>query len=264
MLDTASPFLSATVPATAPGAEPKAAFALKRVRRALVACELAPGVEVSEADIAERFGLGRAAVRMALNTLAGERLVSVVVRRGWHVTPISGALIGDVIRARRLLEPALAALRLAPADTAALRAQAHIVAALQSRPDRQALVTQRSTERQLLDLLAARTGGMLVPWLAETWNQSERIVNFFDGAGAHGRPVSRLALVDALAIGDAAAAREQIGLAIDAFQAFATDCLLTTASAIQVGAPATAIRASAAADAPPILQPGMSPAPRER
>lgn len=243
------------------------AFALKRVRRALLACELAPGAEYSEADIAERFGLGRAAVRMALNTLAGERLVSVLVRRGWQVAPISGALIGDVIRARRLLEPGLATLRLEPSEAASLRALAQILAALQSRPDRQALVTLRSTERQLLDVLAHKTGGMVVAWLSETWNQSERIVNFFDGAGAHGRPVSRLALVEALAIGDAAAAREQVGIAIDAFQAFVTECLLNTASAIQVDTRVAAPRPAAgplAPDAQPLFQPGILPAPRER
>lgn len=263
MLDTSSPFL----PVKAPGAEPKAAFALKRVRHALVSCELVPGAEYSEADIAERFGLGRAAVRMALNTLAGERLVSVLVRRGWQVAPISGALIGDVIRARRLLEPGLATLRLDATGAASLRALAQIGDAVQSRPDRQALVTLRSTERQLLDALADKTGGMVVPWLTETWNQSERIVNFFDASGVHGRPVSRLALIDALAIGDVTAARAQIDSAIDAFQAFVTERLLSTASALQVGVSAAVPRSTTthpATDAPPLYQPGVSPTPRER
>ena len=229
MYDYSSPF-ALNQP---PGAEPKAAFAVKRLRRALIDCELRPGDQCSEPEIAGRFGLGRAAIRAALTTLAGEGLVTAEPRRGWRVAPVTGALIGDVIQARRAIEPGLAALRLSPDEAARLAALTRISTALQGREDRQALVTARSTDRQILDHLAQRAGGLVGRWLAEAWNQADRIVAFFDLAGRYHRPIGREPLIAALAASDAEAARRAIDAAITAFQDFATDGLLTLPSALE-------------------------------
>ncbi|WP_395675713.1 GntR family transcriptional regulator [Inquilinus sp.] len=230
MYDHSSPFAQAR----APGAEPKAAFALKRLRRAVIECELRPGTDCSEPDLAQRFGLGRAAVRTSLVTLAAEGLVAVEPRRGWRVAPVTGALIGDVIRARTAIEPGLAEIRL-PHDTAAgLTALTRMGAALHGRDDRQALVTLRAADRQILDQLAARAGGLVGRWLDEAWNQADRIAAFFDLAGRHHQPVGREPLIAALAAGDAAAARSEIAAALTAFQDFATAALLSLPSSLDV------------------------------
>jgi DNA-binding GntR family transcriptional regulator len=230
MYDPASPFAQAR----APGAEPKAAFALKRLRRAAIECELRPDAECSEPELAKRFGLGRAAVRTALTTLAAEGLVAVEPRRGWWVAPVTGALIGDVIRARKALEPGLASLRLSPNAVAGLTALTRMGVALQGREDRQALVTLRSADRQILDQLAALAGGLVGRWLDQAWNQADRIAAFFDLAGRHHRPIGREPLVAALAAGDAEAARREIAAAIASFQDFATDALFSLSSSLDV------------------------------
>jgi DNA-binding GntR family transcriptional regulator len=230
MYDHSSPFAQARTP----GAEPKAAFALKRLRRAVIECELRPGTDCSEPDLAQRFGLGRAAVRTALTTLAAEGLVTVEPRRGWRVAPVTGALIGDVIRARQALEPGLAELRLPPDAATGLMTLTRMGAALQGREDRQALVTLRAADRQILDRLAALAGGLVGRWLDEAWNQADRIAAFFDFAGRHHRPAGREALVAALAAGDAKAARHEIAAALTAFQDFATAALLSLPSSLEV------------------------------
>jgi len=230
MYDPASPFAQIR----APGAEPKAAFALKRLRRAVIECELPPDAECSEPELAKRFGLGRAAIRTALVTLAAEGLVAVEPRRGWRVAPVTGALIGDVIRARKAIEPSLADLRLPPDVAARLTAMTRMGAALQGREDRQALVTFRATDRQIVDQLAAQAGGLVGHWLDEAWNQADRIAAFFDLAGRHHRPVGREPLVAALAAGDEAAARREIATAIASFQDFATDALFSLPSSLDV------------------------------
>jgi DNA-binding GntR family transcriptional regulator len=230
MYDPASPFAQAR----APGAEPKAAFALKRLRRAVIECELRPDAECSEPELAKRFGLGRAAVRTALVTLAAEGLVAVEPRRGWRVAPVTGALIGDVIRARKALEPGLADLRLPPDVAARLTAMTRMGAALQGREDRQALVTLRATDRQILDQLAIQAGGLVGTWLDQAWNQADRIAAFFDLAGQHHRPIGREPLVTALADSDAEAARHEIAAALAAFQDFATDALFSLSSSLDV------------------------------
>lgn len=230
MYDPASPFAQAR----APGAEPKAAFALKRLRRAVIECELRPGTDCSEPDLAKRFGLGRAAIRTALVTLAAEGLVAVEPRRGWRVAPITGALIGDVIRARKAIEPGLADLRLPPDLAARLTAMTRMGAALRGREDRQALVTLRATDRQILDQLAARAGGLVGGWLDQAWNQADRIAAFFDLAGRHHRPIGREPLVTALAAGDTTTARCEIADAIASFQDFATEALFSLPSSLDV------------------------------
>ncbi|WP_342239355.1 GntR family transcriptional regulator [Inquilinus sp. OTU3971] len=230
MYDPSSPFAQVR----APGAEPKAAFALKRLRRAVIECELRPGADCSEPDLAKSFGLGRAAVRTALVTLAAEGLVAVEPRRGWRVAPVTGALIGDVIRARKAVEPALADLRLPPDAAARLTAMTRMGAALQGREDHQALVTSRATDRQILDQLAAQAGGLVGTWLDQAWNQADRVTAFFDLAGRHHRPIEREPLIAALAAGDAEAARREIAAAIAAFQDFATDALFSLSSSLDV------------------------------
>ncbi|MFE0755437.1 GntR family transcriptional regulator [Inquilinus sp. NPDC058860] len=230
MYDPSSPFAQAR----APGAEPKAAFALKRLRRAVIECELRPDAECSEPELALRFGLGRAAVRTALTTLAAEGLVAVEPRRGWRVAPVTGALIGDVIRARKVAEPGLIEIRLPPDAAARLAALTRMGTALQGREDHQALVTLRSADRQILDQLAARAGGLVGNWLDQAWNQADRIAAFFDLAGRHHRPIGREPLIAALAAGDAEAARREIAAAISAFQDFATDALFSLPSSLDV------------------------------
>ena len=45
------------------------------IRRAIITCALPPGTEVSETQLAARFGFGKAPVRAALSRLAQDRLV---------------------------------------------------------------------------------------------------------------------------------------------------------------------------------------------
>jgi DNA-binding GntR family transcriptional regulator len=79
------------------------------IKRAIVRCDLAPGSHVSESEIAEQFGLGRAAVRTALSRLSQERLLHAIPRRGHLIAPITLVDVRDVFDTRRLLEPATAA-----------------------------------------------------------------------------------------------------------------------------------------------------------
>ncbi len=99
---------SAAAPA-AEGTRSRSAEAYATLKRQIVTCGLAPGSEVSEAELSVRFGLGRTPVREALARLAAERLVRARARRGYVVTPI---VLGDVVSCfavRMLLEPEAAA-----------------------------------------------------------------------------------------------------------------------------------------------------------
>lgn len=82
-----------------------AATAYAVVKRAIIRCQLAPGQQVSESQLAVRFGLGRAAVRTALSRLSQEELVHPVARSGHVIAPITLAGVHDVFDVRTHLEP---------------------------------------------------------------------------------------------------------------------------------------------------------------
>jgi DNA-binding GntR family transcriptional regulator len=189
-----------------PGAGPQTAQAVRRLRTALVRCEIEPGQFVAEQEIAERFGLGRAAVRVALTALEVAGLVTRRPRQGWRAEPITDKLLRAVAAARLRLEPALAEISLSAADRARLAQPVGIVAALGDRSDRQAVLTVRPADRQIRDVLAARTDEFTRRWLTELWDHRDRIVTALERAGATIPTADRTPLIAALAAGNRRAA----------------------------------------------------------
>jgi len=207
MLDTSSPFVAV---ATAPIAEARLDVATRRLRKAIVACELTPGDFIHEAALAERFGLGRASVRVALTELAAARFVTRHARQGWRIAPVDGALIAAVLDGRRRLEPALATQRLVEPASASAVALLGMVRSVSGRTELAALATARAAERQLRDLLAAGAGVFARDWLGEIWDHADRIVRMLDLGGHPILPADLGDLIAALISGDARAAARAI------------------------------------------------------
>jgi len=228
MLDLHSPFAVTA----GPRADYKMTVALKRLRHALITCELLPGHSYSEAELADRFGLTRAAVRVALATLAAEHWLSPQHRLGWEVTAVTGVLVGDVLRARGLLEPALAHVALHDSKYDALLGLAGIAPVLAKHDDRALLATLYDSERKVMETLAHTLGGMAARWLIEAWDQSTRIAYFFGLAGRYYRPPERESLLQALRRRDAATASAQIEAGLLQFEEYVTACLLTAPSPV--------------------------------
>jgi DNA-binding GntR family transcriptional regulator len=82
--------------------------AYERLRHDIVSCAIAPGTEVSEAQLCNEYGFGKAAVRVALTRLAHDGLTRAVPRRGYLVAPVTLQDIQDVFELRLLLEPSAA------------------------------------------------------------------------------------------------------------------------------------------------------------
>ncbi|MGL4240292.1 MAG: GntR family transcriptional regulator, partial [Beijerinckiaceae bacterium] len=59
------------------------------VRRAIIEMELAPGVRLSEQELAERYSVSRQPVREAIISLANDNLVDVRPQRGTFVSHLS-------------------------------------------------------------------------------------------------------------------------------------------------------------------------------
>jgi len=90
------------------------------IKRRIVHGELAPGMPLSEVELARQIRTSRTPVREALSRLLEEEYVERVAPRGYFVTPITVTLIQNVFEVRRLLEGAAAARAAEFADPAAI------------------------------------------------------------------------------------------------------------------------------------------------
>ena len=74
------------------------------LREAIVSAELAPGLKLSENELAGELGVSRTPVREALARLRDERLVAIVPQLGTFVTLISPGAVADAEFVREALE----------------------------------------------------------------------------------------------------------------------------------------------------------------
>jgi DNA-binding GntR family transcriptional regulator len=97
------------------------------IRRQIITCAMAPGLEMSEQELAERMQMSKTPVREALARLAQEGFVESFPRRGYRVMPVTVKDINDLFTVRAALEGAaaeLAAEAMAEPEIAALAALA--------------------------------------------------------------------------------------------------------------------------------------------
>lgn len=93
----------------------------ERLRSDILDCRLAPGDDMREQELAERYAVSRQPVREALARLAREHLVTVQPRQGYRVNPISLSDARDLLRFRLALEPACVAEAIENAPDATLK-----------------------------------------------------------------------------------------------------------------------------------------------
>lgn len=82
-------------------------YARRVLKDNIVSMELAPGVMVSENELAAQMGLSRTPVREALMDLAKCRVVDVLPQRGSRIALIDYALVDEARFARAVLEVAI-------------------------------------------------------------------------------------------------------------------------------------------------------------
>src|SRR3981081_3414106 len=81
----------------------------ENLRSDILTCRLAPGDDMREQELAERYAVSRQPVREALLRLDRWHRVTVQPRQGYRVNPISLSDARDLLRFRLALEPACVA-----------------------------------------------------------------------------------------------------------------------------------------------------------
>ncbi len=181
MYDPSSPLLRPVVSqAGAPNPEAKARFAEDRLLDAVIWCALTPNGTVTEADVMERFGLTKAAARSGLARLGYDGWATPQPRAGWLILPISGALIGQIIEARRIAEAALATLKLPDAACAELENIGQILLPLDGRNDPGVLRTVNHYLNRIDGIMLEASNPFTARHLRKLWHHTARITYYFD------------------------------------------------------------------------------------
>ena len=207
------------------------------LRREILTASLAPGDTLSEAQAAERLGLGKAPVRAALARLADEGLVQAMPRRGWVVALVTIRDIHEVFDLRLLLEPEAARRAAGRVDADALRRLDAVCAAGYRPEDADSALAFLDANRAFHVAVADLAGnGRLARQIGRLLDESTRMLVLGlkrrdrTGEMAH----EHAALIEALALGRADAAAALMHEQVAASRAMVLDALTSAPSGLPV------------------------------
>jgi DNA-binding GntR family transcriptional regulator len=99
--------------------------AYQEIKRRILRAEYRPGEQIHTGQICAQLLIGRTPVHLAMHRLESDGLIEIMPRRGIVVKPIDRAEMMELIEARHMIEPevaALAAARASDREFAAMRA----------------------------------------------------------------------------------------------------------------------------------------------
>jgi DNA-binding GntR family transcriptional regulator len=207
--------------------------AFRQIKRDIIRCALAPGIEVTEAQLAERYRLGRAPVRVALLRLGHEGLVRPVPRRGYVVAPITLRDVQDIFQLRLLLEPAAARLAAGRVDGERLRRLDTLCRAGYTPGDRASASAFLRANKEFHVTIARASGNeRLAETLARLLEEMERL--FHLGLAVRNRTTEmqheHATLVNALVAGDGTTAARLAVEQIESAQKMVWDAVMSSSS----------------------------------
>lgn len=211
--------------------------AYERIRHDIITCAIAPGTEISEAQLGAHYKLGKAPVRMALNRLAHDGLVRAIPRRGYRVTEVTLKDIHDVFELRLMLEPAAARMAAGRVDAQRLRALDEVCRAGYQRGD------ARSTSRFLeankafhVEIARAAGNVRLAGAIEQLHDEMTRLLHLGLGLRNRSHEMQRehRSLVKALERGDGATAERICREQIEAARSMVLSAILTSSSVMNL------------------------------
>jgi DNA-binding GntR family transcriptional regulator len=216
--------------------------AYRQIKRAIIRCDLEPGQQVSEEQLAVRFQLGRAAVRPALKRLYQEHLIQTITRNRYVVSAITLKDAHNVYDLRLLLEPEAAkraATRITPEQVQRL---VELSAAQYSPGDRESAERFLLTNTEFHITIARASGNeMLAEVIANVLDRAERLNNLSHILldRNHDAQQEHLSLTEALAQGDRERAEQEMIDQIRSARMFVIEALTSSPSiqTVNVGRP---------------------------
>ena len=180
------------------------------LRSEILTCVLQPGLELHEAELAERFKISKTPVREALSNLRQEGLVRTFPRRGYQITPITFGDMNELFDIRTILEVGAAELACTRVSAAEIEELNRLADVVYDRSEQPSLGPFIEANRKFHLAIARATGnGRLEELLARQIDALERF--FYLGAQlrdvSQETAVSHHEIVEVLARRDPAEAR---------------------------------------------------------
>lgn len=211
--------------------------AYERIKHDIIACLIAPGTEISEAQLCAHYKLGKAPVRMALSRLAHDGLVRAIPRRGYMVTAVTLKDIQDVFELRLMLEPAAARMAAGRVDGQRLRMLDEACRAGYQPGDAKSISRFLDANKAFHVALAQATGNVrLANAIEQLLDEMTRLLHLGLGLRNRSQEVQHEhhALVKALTRGDGATAERICREQIEAARSMVLSAILTSSSVMNL------------------------------
>ncbi len=223
-----------------PSSMAETAYAL--IKRAIIRCDLDPGQQVSEEQLAERFELGRSAVRPALKRLYQEHLIQTISRNRYVVSSITLKDAHDIFDLRLLLEPEAARRAARHITPEQLRRLSELADAQYIPGDRESAVKFLLANTEFHLTIARASGNdMLAEVITNVLDRAERLNNLAHILldRNHDAQQEHHTMTEALAQGDGETAERLMAEQIRSARMFVIEALTSSPSiqSVNVGPP---------------------------
>ena len=223
-------------------AQPLSERVYEQMRTDILRCILPPGEQLTEAELAERYELGKAPVRTALTRLRHDGLVQSTPRRGWVVTPITLRDARELFQIRLILEPQVARLAAGRIDEERLRRLDELVQRgyRPGDPESQAAFLEANREFHLA-IAEASGNARLTRMVNSCMEEIGRLLHIGLATDDYGDKYQHehRELIQALVDGDEAAAESITYAAIRGGEEMVLQALLQTSTLVDLPAPRT-------------------------
>ncbi|HLJ51181.1 MAG TPA: FCD domain-containing protein [Bryobacteraceae bacterium] len=177
-------------------------IAFQRIKRDVITCALEPGREVTEAELASRYALGKSPIRAALLGLSQEGFLRAIPRRGYLIAPITVRDGQDIIQLRLLLEPTAAKLASGRLSDEQLK-RLEELCRVRSKPGEGSNEVAVNAHRELHLIIASASGNRrLASVLSKLYDHVERLIYVGVSRVSQEEMAGYLPLVGAMAAGD--------------------------------------------------------------
>jgi DNA-binding GntR family transcriptional regulator len=210
-----------------------ATTAYEAIKQDIIHCRIDPGSRVSKAQLIERYGVGEAAVREALNRLGQEQLVRALPREGYEIAPVTLKQVQDLFETRLVIEPAVTRLAAGKVDANRLRAlddahRRHFGAV--DRCELEAYVSANAAFH--LEIVRATGNDRLLAVMSGLLDEMERVMllSYLLRTDLSGIADSHAELIDPLVTGDKDRAAEVMRRELQEHREFVMEALLSAPS----------------------------------
>jgi len=156
----------------------RSATAYEQIKIDIVACLLKPGAQITEAELQERYNIGKATLRVALARLSQDNLIRSEPRRGYRITPITLRDVNDIFDTRLVVEPAAMKLGAFAMTDHSLESLEPAIRQTQKPETLRSPTAFLAASRELRLAIASTAGNFrLVRTLAQLLDESERVLH---------------------------------------------------------------------------------------